>query len=404
MNKNPFIFGKPVESNRFYNREEEIETAIGFIKSLQNFSVVGERRIGKTSFLKYLLSRKTLTNYGIDPEQYIAVYCALDSLYEIRRDKLIMTIVEKIEEHIQIEVEFVDVFEKFRALIENLAINGKNLIIALDELEIIAPLLDDLSHWLRFIFQSGNVVVITASQTTVGKLSPDGAASPLFNIFGNLTLGLFSREQTETMIESMFRKGGRKLRKGEISHLADLSGGNPYLIQLIGFFYYKKKIDRDKFEGEILDQVNDVFEGYWRHLDEEEREFLLNVETSDNGQIGHNLEKKGFLFKEDGKWKIFSKIFGEFIAAKKRELKISQEEVRKERSAWILGIKSALAAIFLGFILYTIFGWGEIREFVGRITDNPSLFVDACSLIFTILSFIIIFVSFRKSQQESHHR
>jgi len=196
MNKNPFIFGKPVESDRFYNREEEIETSIGFIKSLQNFSVVGERRIGKTSFLKHLLSRKTLANYGIDPEQYIAVYCAIDSLYEIKKDILIMTIVEKIEKYIQVEVESADVFEKLRALIENLALNGKNLIIALDELEIIAPLLDDFSHWLRSIFQSGNVVAITASRTTVAKLSPDSAAS-LSSIFLAILLWDSSQENKQ---------------------------------------------------------------------------------------------------------------------------------------------------------------------------------------------------------------
>jgi len=313
MNKNPFIFGKPIKSDQFYDREEEIETAIGFIKSLQSFSVVGERRIGKTSFLKYLLSRETLADHGIDPEQYVAVYCATDSLYEIEKDMLIMTIVEKIEEHIQTEVECADVFDKLRALVENLASNDKNLIIALDELEIIAPLLDDFSYWLRFIFQSSNVVAITASQTTVGELSPDSAASPLFNIFGNLTLGLFSREQTEDMINSMFRKGGKKLRKSEISLLADLSGGNPYLIQLLGFFYYNKKMDRDEFIRKMLDQANDMLESYWNHLSEEEKEFLLSIEASNNDRIAYTLEKKGFIIKEGKKWRIFSDLFKEFL-------------------------------------------------------------------------------------------
>lgn len=313
MNKNPFIFGAPVKNDQFYDREEEIETATGFIKSLQSFSVVGERRIGKTSFLEYLLSRETLTNHGIDPEQYIAVYCAIDDLHEIKKDILIMTIVEKIEEHIQIEVEFADVFDKLRALVENLASNDKNLIIALDEFEIIAPLLDDFSHWLRFIFQSSNVVAITASQTTVGKLSPNSAASPLFNIFGNLTLGLFSREQTENMINSMFQKGGKKLEKDEISFLADLSGGNPYLIQLMGFFYYNKKMDRDEFIEKISDQANDILESYWKHLSEEEKEFLLNIEISDNDRAARNLERKGLLIRKKGNQKVFSPIFQQYI-------------------------------------------------------------------------------------------
>lgn len=315
MDKNPFVFGRPVENDGFYDRKEETETAIGFIKSRQNLSVIGQRRIGKTSFLIHLLSRETLVKHGIDPEQYIAVHFGIDSLYEITKDLFTKTLVKRIGEQVHVRKESLNAFEKLTTLIEKLDSSNKNLIIALDEFDATRPLLDDLSHWLRYIFQSPNVVAITASRIKLGKLSPETTESPLFNIFGNLTLGLFSQKEAENMIKDMFRKGGKVLRKDEVSFLADLSGGNPYLIQLLGFHYYSRKMKKDEFEKNMLYQARDVFEGYWKYLPREEREFLLNVETLDNDRVGHSLEMKGFLVREGRKWRIFSRLFEDFLSS-----------------------------------------------------------------------------------------
>ena len=325
MNKNPFIFGRPVKKENFYNRKEEVDAATAFLKKLQSFSVVGERRIGKTSFLQHILSRDVLKEHGIDPEEYIAVNFNVSSLHEISRGEFIKDIVERIREQTQIEVEAENIFEMLKAYMKKLALSGKNLIIALDEFEVIAPILDDsFSHWLRFIFQSSNVVAITASQTTVRELETSGGtASPLFNIFGNIFLKLFRRDQTENMIRKMFQKGGIELSEDEIAFLADLSGGNPCLIQLIGYYYYEekkknRKIIREKFKESMFPHTNDQFESYWKHLTKEEKKFLIHPENSKDDQISRILERKGFIFMKEGKWKIFSTLFQEFVKNKAR--------------------------------------------------------------------------------------
>jgi len=323
MNKNPFIFGKPVGKGDFYNRREEIEAAIGFIKRLQSFSVIGERRIGKTSFLKNILSREVLQAYGIDIETHVVACLGLSSFHKISKESLISTIAKRIAEQTHIETNSANIFDEFKTCIKNLASNGKNLIIALDEFEVIAPILvDNFSHWLRFIFQEENVVAITASQTTVRELEiSGGAASPLFNIFGNIFLGLFGRSETENMILEMFQKGGIGLEEEENTFLADLSGGNPYLIQLLGYYGYEEKkrsrgIIPEKFKESMVFHTNDQFESCWRHLTKDEKKFLVHAEKSKNNQISNILERKGIICVKKGKIEIFSPLFRKFIDIK----------------------------------------------------------------------------------------
>ena len=323
MSENPFIFGKPVTRENFYNRREEVEAAAGFLKRLQSFSVVGERRIGKTSFLEYILSKDVLQSYGIDPETHVLAYLSLSSLYSISKESLVSAIVKRIMEQTQVEADSPNVFDTLKTHIKTLTLNGRNLIIALDEFEVIAPILDsDFSHWLRFVFQEQNVVAITSSQTTVRELETSGGiASPLFNIFGNIFLRLFMRKETEDMITNMFHNGGIELEKEEVTFLADLSGGNPYFIQLTGYYYYEKKrknrrIILNQFKESTAPHTKDQFESYWKHLTKEEKRFLFQIESSEDERVSAILERKGFLVKKGNKLEIYSLLFKDFIEIK----------------------------------------------------------------------------------------
>lgn len=398
MNENPFVYSKPVKGDKFHNRKEEIEIAIESIKSSQSFSVIGERRIGKTSFLIHILSREVLAENNIDPEKYIIVHFNLSSLHKITEIKFIKAIVERINEKTEIEIESADVFENLEIIVIKLASKDKNLIIALDEFELVAPILDDISSWLRSIFQSSNVVAITASQTTIGEIGPGGDASPLFNIFGNITLGLFSREETEDMIRDMFHKGRQELKEDEVSFLADLSGGNPFLIQLLGFRYYNKKMNKDEFENEMLDQAKDVFRGYWKHLTDEEKEFLLNIETSNNDRVGRNLEKRGFLIGKKGEWRIFSPLFQKFLSIKKekkekeiREIsefeRIEEKEKKEEKNGkkhfnWIRAVD-----IFLAFLISI--AASLLTPYIQKWLNLSSTFLEGISSKINLISLIV---------------
>jgi hypothetical protein len=259
MSRNPFNFSRPARCEDFYNREKEIDLASGFLRELQSFSIIGEGRIGRTSFLTHILSRTTIEKQGMDSEKYFLIHFTKGSPHQITKDALVESLVKKIEEQIQYEIEAKDVFEKLLVYMDRLISDDKKIVIAFDDFEILEPVLDaHFSHWLRSIFQKQNVMAITAGQKTVKELEKRGAkTSPLYNIFANLKLGLFPRTETEKMIQDMFLKGGMELTEEEISFLADLSGGYPSLIQLVGHYYYREKkakveINHAKFKGRML--------------------------------------------------------------------------------------------------------------------------------------------------------
>jgi hypothetical protein len=416
MHENPFNFSKPVRAEGFFSRKEEIETAFGFIKKLQSFSIVGERRIGKTSFMGHILSEDIFRDHGMDPKKHIIIYLNMSDLVKITKETLIGTIVERIGKETKTEIESADIFEKFDVSLRKLALNGKNLIIALDEFETIESILDDhFSHWLRAIFQRPYYMLITASQKTVGGIEPSSMGSPLFNIFGNLFLGLFTREETENMVREMFKRGNEELDEAAISFLADLSGGNPYLIQLLGFHYYEerrtnKEVDGDKFEDKMLDHLEDQFRGYWRHLSDEEKNFLLKIEDQSDDRVGYVLERKGYLVKKEGKLRIFSPLFKRFVETENSsndlQLEAKVEKRRKQEIAgipkWIRIILSLFAAFIIGVISNLVAP--HIQEWLNfypgfiRVFSSDIYFL---SLMFSVLALIIAFIALLKLCQEN---
>ena len=58
MHSNPFTYGNPIsDPRRFFGREREVEQIFSRLRNeeFESSSVVGDRRIGKTSLLNYQL-------------------------------------------------------------------------------------------------------------------------------------------------------------------------------------------------------------------------------------------------------------------------------------------------------------------------------------------------------------
>jgi predicted AAA+ superfamily ATPase len=77
MTLNPFTFGNPIrDPARFYGRREDLRQIVNRLRSSarESTSVVGERRIGKTSLLKYLDNTDVADGLGLSSIEYCMVY------------------------------------------------------------------------------------------------------------------------------------------------------------------------------------------------------------------------------------------------------------------------------------------------------------------------------------------
>ena len=80
MTLNPFTYGNPIsDPARFFGREREIEQVFSRLRNaeFESSSLVGERRIGKTSLLNYLAHPDVRRQHGLEPDKYIFVYVDL---------------------------------------------------------------------------------------------------------------------------------------------------------------------------------------------------------------------------------------------------------------------------------------------------------------------------------------
>ena len=80
MPDNPFTYGNPIsDPYRFFGREWEVKQIFGRLqnKEFESSSVVGERRIGKTSLLNYLADPAIRAVEGLGPEHCSFVYVDL---------------------------------------------------------------------------------------------------------------------------------------------------------------------------------------------------------------------------------------------------------------------------------------------------------------------------------------
>jgi hypothetical protein len=379
----PFNFSKLVIGKNFYNRVSEIKKAIEYIKGNQCFSIIGEKRIGITSFLFYLLSKNVMKEYELNPNEYIPIYLNVSKFRRSEED-LLNDIINRLKDYVLIEInldetliekeELRKLFEKY---VDHLSSLNKVIILAFDEFEVAIESYDDsFQYWLRVILQEkeGIMAIITTHKfSRLDKTS--NRASSLLNIFVNLHLGLFSEEESRKMIIDLFKKGGMELDKEEISQLYRLSGGNPCLIQLIGMHYYKekksnKKIVFKKFKNNMLVETEQQFESYWNNLNRNEHIYLINLVSNNiksNDYIKNILQKRGFLDNDA----VFSDLFAEFI-----KTKIESKKPKKE------GIIVKIRKIFSKKVLkYIIFSFIAALALIIYFYFNESIYVSLIPVV-----------------------
>jgi hypothetical protein len=77
---NPFTYGNPIrDSNRFFGRAREAEQIFSRLRNpeFESSSVVGDRRIGKTSLLNYIADPAVRAAHGLGDDSCTFVYADL---------------------------------------------------------------------------------------------------------------------------------------------------------------------------------------------------------------------------------------------------------------------------------------------------------------------------------------
>ncbi len=259
---NPYIAGMPVDYTNFFGRTELLSFIQKTFESERSsslvISLIGPRRIGKTSLLLYFRNQEsTKCKY---------IYFDLQGIIKRNNNaEFLYSIVRQIEyslhnnaenQHNKIPKLKLENFLKsplstFQSYLDYAIGNSeKRLVLMFDEFNYFFYDRNpedsiDLLNYLRSIVQRGNIGIITAGVTPLFELPSSDLVSPFFNIALIQRISFLEREEAIALIQQPVY-GLLKYDNQAIEFLLKLSGCHPFLLQMLCYEIFNLCLESGK--------------------------------------------------------------------------------------------------------------------------------------------------------------
>ncbi|MBN1136167.1 MAG: hypothetical protein JXM73_06260, partial [Anaerolineae bacterium] len=311
--RNPFFSRQRIiDPACFYGRQRELEALYSAIATYQCRSVVGERKLGKSSLLTALTQPATMERFGLDPRRTLFLYIDLEGMASARREDFWVEMVDRLVAALS-PGDLRDQAERLlgggelrfttlRRLLRRVRDAGLDLVLALDEFEGVArnpSFTPDFYGELRSLAGEMGIVYLTASKRGLYDLTYHDSAtlsSPFFNIFSELLLGLMPDDEARGLLAALSQQGqGPGFCEEEIDLGLELAGPHPFFLQIAGFHLYEMPGRGRPHSPAAYDQVarrfnaeaEDHYRYLWSQLDGDEQQALLTPnEVSDAARKG----------------------------------------------------------------------------------------------------------------------
>lgn len=360
VEQNPFHYGNPVpHPSYFYGREDEIKQIVNRLQNMafESSSIIGERRMGKTSLLHYLCHPYAIQGYGFS-EDHVFIYFSFEGLANISQNRFWRWLLQEIrfqanDEQVlsaidrALERELTGFYD-VRTVFSILASKGKKIVLLFDEFErVVANKNLDASFYesLRHL-TTKSAALITASKSRLiySAYSQEVESSPFFNIFATINLRPFSREDAVSLIYGYLKETSVSFSEEDIEYVVSLSGCYPFFLQMACFFLFmahtKEEYQTDRetrlgfVENNCMREANPHFRYFWEHCREGESIVLSALALQGREQppkpveIGElqrlyvragapvaSLEERGLVIKLNDGYTLFSPLFAKWITA-----------------------------------------------------------------------------------------
>lgn len=340
---NPFFNRQRItDPAYFHGRVREVEALYSAIVTRQCRSIVGERKMGKSSLLTQLSCPQHLSQHGIDPTKFIFLYIDLEGMSNIEYDEFWPEVMDQLElalpaEHDRLAQMAADLamstdvrFTQVRRLLRRVERAGLTLVFMLDEFESLARNTNfDASFYgeLRSLAGELGVVYLTISKNSLYDLTyshEETLSSPFFNIFSEERLNLLPRAEAAGLLQHVVTLShSEPFTAEQVSFLVDLAGGHPFFLQAAGYHLFEERsrshdtaVDLAIVERRFKAEAEDHFRYLWSQLDEQEQTVLLNLGSAELDLV-KQLHIKALVAQEDGQFRPFSRAFADFLALRR---------------------------------------------------------------------------------------
>ncbi|MBN2442933.1 MAG: hypothetical protein JXJ04_16360 [Spirochaetales bacterium] len=224
----------------FFGRKGIIKRIMNRIsaESPQSVSIVGERRIGKSSLLKYLTLPRTRLEHIDDPEKYIFLFIDFQQIRGIDEKELIGIIFSELKKNQEydIEISCEANHDGMKFLCDHIIGQGYKFILFFDEFESVTKntkIGPEFYSFFRSLANNFPIAFVTASGRNLKDMcvSHEISDSPFFNIFTIHHLNLFSKETAKELITRPSRERGIPL-ESLTDHIIQTGGLYPFFLQM----------------------------------------------------------------------------------------------------------------------------------------------------------------------------
>lgn len=285
----PFIYGRPVRSVEFLNRETELRAIFNRLRNGESTAVVGEPHIGKSSLLLELMDGEAQRVY-LGDEARRMVFSMLDllsvgsgytpttfwteALESLRQSSPVV-----LKQHVEQAAESGFARRPLERLFNYLGENGTRLVLLLDEFECLLthPNFQDPAFFglLRSLStRSGGLARVTTSRLSVSQMNDLGhslltTGSPFFNNVIELRLHPFD----DRVVGVLLDRAGDTFSMEERRFIRRVAGRHPFLLQaMVATMLETEGDDRQACATQAFyERISFHFDDLWRTLDDRTR-------------------------------------------------------------------------------------------------------------------------------------
>ena len=341
--ENPYTSRSMVKDvEDFFGRAAELETIFGNLESGQHTSIIGERRIGKSSLLWHITRPEIYRKYlSEDEKPYLFIFFDLQRVATLTQETFFKLLSESLAE--QLPASYApskESGETYQDLFARLLRKAKNeffVVLCIDEFETVINNEKFDKGFLQSLRAYGNaqdLAYVTSSRLPLDDICKNTdhlQGSDFWNIFAtSLYLGLLTIDEARDLIITPAQKTGITFEAAEIEYVLELAGRHPLFLEICCFhlFEIKKKnlqldntnaisqTERQAILTNFLMAATPHYDSLWSKLSQAEKSVLANFETVDpDGELKAvlaELVRRGIVC-EEPRIRPFSNSFQAFV-------------------------------------------------------------------------------------------
>lgn len=267
---NPFTNrGVITKEEDFIGREEQIGEIVGRLRTLQSSSVVGERRIGKSSLL-YHLTQTGARRIGDGSYRFFyldlqnARFHTAAGFFRATLNALGVAL-DIIQSSIKDEQSLNRNLIAFTDQIESLQQRGERIVLCLDEFEIIFKHRDqfpeDFFDHLRSLLNIRTLAIVTASRKTLETHSLEGnLCSPFYNLFTVVELKEFTEDEAQLFLANYLQRA--RFSDAEMKFIFSYLDPHPMKLQILCDWTVKNR-QRQLAEWALVEEIGKEYSNFW---------------------------------------------------------------------------------------------------------------------------------------------